>query len=422
MNEITTTLACPECQTTVPVHDGFVTWCHECNWNVRVDHNAGPLTYLDNFYIAMSRKHSQLLFDTIVKMGALKPKLTWPVLLAFILAAAVHIFTLVLLVAGILLVVEGWPYLLIVASGLLCLAIVWVVRPRVNEMPESVLPRDSFPALYELVDTVSDRLGTSRVDGIVVDEDFNASFGRYGWRQKKILCLGLPLWTVLTNEERIDLVGHEIAHDVNGDFNNGFIIGSATATLQHLHYLLKPTEIWPTDAGISGWMAVPFTLASYGLSIVMRYCAQGLGHLLWSSKQKAEYYADLLASSLGGKQAALSGLEKTLCDPIFRYEIRRIAVQRKSDENLFDNLKRAVVQMPGREIERLKRAGIYQVDRMNITHPPGFLRMQMIDTLAPEQAALALPEEIFLRIDRELQPLEEELQRRLVDTYRWRIS
>lgn len=59
---------------------------------------------------------------------------------------------------------------------------------------------------------------------------------------------------------------------------------------------------------------------------------------------------------------------------------------------------------------------------MNITHPPGFLRMNMITTLAPEQASLVLPGELFQRIDREVQPFEEELQRRLVDSYRWRIS
>lgn len=422
MSDTTTTLACPNCQTTIPVHEGFISWCHKCNWNVSVDRNDGPLTYLDSFYIAMSRKHSQFLFDSVVQAGTVRPTLTWPVVLAFILAGAVHLFTVLLLVAGILLVVEGWPYLLIVASGLLCLGVVWVIRPRVNDMPESILPREKFPALYELVDIVSDRLGTSRVDGIVIDENFNASFGRYGWRQKKILCLGLPLWSVLSNEEKIDLVGHEIAHDVNNDYNNSFIVGTATTTLRDLHYLLKPTEIWPRAAGLNGWAAVPFTLASYGLSIVMRVCAQGLEHLLWSSKQKAEYYADLLASSLAGKHSSLTGLEKILYEPIFQYEIRRLALQRKSDENLFANLKRAVEHLPRRETERLKRAGMYEVDRMNITHPPGFLRMNMIATLATEQASLVLPGELFQRIDREVQPFEEELQRRLVDSYRWRIS
>jgi hypothetical protein len=38
---------CPTCGATVPVLEGYVTWCHECGWNVtappRPDLRAGRL-------------------------------------------------------------------------------------------------------------------------------------------------------------------------------------------------------------------------------------------------------------------------------------------------------------------------------------------------------------------------------------------
>lgn len=409
---------CPQCQASIPMHEGFLPWCKHCEWNIRMDVEDTDLSFVDKFYSAMSRKHSNSLFESVARAGALKPSLSPPIVVASLCAIIVHLCTIAVFISGCLLIVLGWPHFFLVLFGLLCLGVAWLMHPRFAPKPTDVLSREQFPALYQLVDMVSEHLGTSRVDGIVVDETFNAAFGRVGIRHEKILWLGLPLWSILSDEEKLDLLAHEIAHDVNNDYRKGALIGSATRTLFVLHEVLIPTEIWPISMGFLGFAAVPFTLLSLGVSYIVRYCALALEHLLWSSGQRAEYYADILAASVVGKQASISGMEKILYRKVIEAEVRLFALQRVPQSNLFDNLRRRIATVPRSEIERLRRVSQYEVDRMNISHPPTALRLQMIEKSAPNNPALIIPTALCERVACEMQLVEQDVQHRIVDNYR----
>ncbi len=55
--------------------------------------------------------------------------------------------------------------------------------------------------------------------------------------------LGLPLLAILDNQEKIALIAHELAHDVNGDPARTFFIGAAVGALIEWHQLLLPESI-----------------------------------------------------------------------------------------------------------------------------------------------------------------------------------
>jgi Zn-dependent protease with chaperone function len=221
----------------MPVHEGFVTWCDRCGWNVN---SRQPEKSQNPFRIAYRRlgqTQSQVLLERYKKGESLRPSLTLSKFLAGVTATMIHAITLGFTAFGIALIVLGWPYLVAIVGGLLCLGIAWFLRPRPDEMPSEILSRAEFPALYRVVDTVVDSLGAPKTYGIVVNEDFNASYGQFGWRRKGVLSIGLSLWMILDEEEKVALIAHELAHSVNGDAARGFYIGLAMNSLENWYAL-----------------------------------------------------------------------------------------------------------------------------------------------------------------------------------------
>ncbi|MFF5494967.1 M48 family metallopeptidase [Streptomyces aquilus] len=66
------------------------------------------------------------------------------------------------------------------------------------------MSRSAAPELYAPVDEVAAALGTRSVDVIALDARTNASVTHLGVR-RRVLTLGLPLWEVLSPQERIAL-------------------------------------------------------------------------------------------------------------------------------------------------------------------------------------------------------------------------
>ena len=97
------------------------------------------------------------------------------------------------------------------------------------------------------------------------------------------------------------LLGHEIAHGVNGDSTRSFIVGSALNALEEwivfLRGLLNHAATWGEilSGSVTWILSIPFALLQ-----------SLLAHLLWLDKQRSEYFADYLGSTISGTDAALS--------------------------------------------------------------------------------------------------------------------
>ena len=191
--------ACPNCHAPLEKQPGYIVWCNQCDWNVKPFNSARPKNAFDTQYTKMNKQWGKRLFEEMLQTESLKPNWDAPRIAIFAVAALIHLFTLTLAVLGAWIVIAAWPYVVIVALGLIMLAVVWVIRPRVAKLPKGayIISRDDFPALYETVDRVAEAFGARKVDTIVLDEDYNAAFGQVGWRRRRVLYLGLPLFSYL---------------------------------------------------------------------------------------------------------------------------------------------------------------------------------------------------------------------------------
>ncbi len=405
---------CPECQTIIPLHAGYVTWCDRCGWNLKPD-RPEPRNTFEAIYTALGRKQSQALLDRFVKAGSLRATLTPAKVLACAIAAPVHLLTVALWPLGVALLVAGRTNIVTFFGGILCLLAAWTLRPRPTEAPGGIVTREDFPALYTLVDAVARALGASPPYRIALDEEFNASYRLVGWRRRAIVTLGLPLWSILDDRERVALVAHELAHGVNGDGNRSFFIGTAIETLVRWHDILRPDHIAKSEDGIYGLAAIPVNVLLLGLSGVACLGARALIHMLYRDSQRAEYLADYLGATASGTDAALSLLDRMHFGKTFALTLQRATVNGHDGRRLFAYLRQRMTEVPERELERVRRVQQLESSRLDVTHPPTAYRIALLKAHRVSQPKVDYSSIDFQQVAREAATVEERIQQRLLD-------
>ncbi|MGW1591529.1 M48 family metallopeptidase [Streptomyces sp. NPDC002386] len=411
---------CPECGTEIRGDSRFAIWCAACDWNVDPEEpqpDGGPL---DRAERTLARRHGERLLDEMMSGQVLRPRRDASAVAASVLALLVHGVTLALAVLGVWCVVAGWGGVGVVAGAVL-LVLFWALAPRVRRLPDDrpVLFRSEAPELFALVDEVAHAVGTRSVHAIVVDGSINAAVTTYGVRGRRLLVLGMPLWEILTPEERIALLGHELAHYANGDTRNGFVVGTAVRTLALWHHTLQPL---PDPSGIE--------LAVNALYVLPRLLVRGLLVLLVRltsrAGTRAEYLADRLAARTASTQAAVNLMDRLLITNslavLLRSEANRAALggsrsareaKARADE-LWCLLTAFAASVPEHEYERQRRAGARRGHQVDATHPPTHLRRACL--LAGESLPAVVPPQDHRneRIATELAAARTEAARRLL--------
>lgn len=242
-----TQTVCPECNTVLPNHHGFVTWCDKCNWNVLPSEEEGPQSLFDKLYLQIGKRTSEGLLASMLQNGSLRPGTSIRKILTLFLSSLVHLLSLALFLSGVYIAIATSFSLVPTILGAFLLLLSWAARPRGYKLTEKPLPRDQFPALYRAVDEISSTLAARKVHGIVVNGDYNASFAHVGLGRKKIIHLGYPLICTLNNQELTALISHEVAHGINGDLNRGLYVSSAINTLSTWYQIIKPGKLFDPD-------------------------------------------------------------------------------------------------------------------------------------------------------------------------------
>lgn len=341
-----------------------------------------PSSLFAAFYERMGRKMSKELVDEVMARPRFKPALSVSTALAYVMATVVHLITVIIAVMGVVLLIIAWPNIVLLVLALICLGIAWVMRPRFRRMPAEVLSHDEAPALYSVVNRVAEVLGSPPIDGIVFNPGFNAAYSQHGLSQKRVLSIGLPLFSILSGAEKIAVIAHELAHGVNGDPQRGYFINSALESLLHWAYIVRPHHIWdPAGSILNTVVMVPANFVLLGLSNLLVFAAYGLLHLLYRDSQRAEYLADYLAATVGGSSHMLSALEKFYsADHLQAVTQRFVLGSREGD--LFVTMQQAVSELPERERERLRRVHLIEQARLDTSHPPTAYRVALLRAVA----------------------------------------
>ncbi|MFF2851376.1 M48 family metallopeptidase [Streptomyces sp. NPDC058001] len=331
----------------------------------------------------LAHRHGEQLLTEMTTATDPRPRRDTAGVVAYGIALAVHLVTVVLTVAGVLLVVLGWSTVIQPIIGAVLLIVAFALRPRFGRLPDDtpVLSRAEAPRLFALIDEIAAVAGTRGVDAVAVGPEFNASVTTYGIRQRRVLRVGLGLWEVMSWEQRVAVLGHEVGHYAHGDIRHQQVIGGALRSLALWLHMLSPIAS-PTliERFANALMFLP-RCAVRGLLLL-------LDHLTLRASQRAEYLADRTAARAGSAAAATEVMDVLLLGSAVGTELRRASVSAQTRrgtggrtevaDGLWERLAAHTASVPEHEFERLRRVGALRGHSVDATHPPTHLRRRCL--------------------------------------------
>lgn len=414
---------CPKCGVAHPTEPGVVDWCEACGWNVQPVVERMPRGKVESLYARAGRRAGRRMWEALAAHPG-RPRRRIVTAAAYGYSILVHAALVGLLAAGSWLVVGHWrnPIADLIGTALVGAAV--VARPRVVSEPETILDPADAPELHRLAHRVVDALGARHLDGISLCTEFNASFARAGWRGRRYVTIGLPLWAILDPQERVALLAHEIGHDVNGDPARGAVVRSALASLIELHalfapqtYVLRPSLLSPT----MGVAAMAANGIMRGISLVFRPPVALFKLIVWRESQRAEFEADRLMARVGGPEAAIRLLEKLHLGDALRSTVAGAAV-RDPGCNLLDVMRDRVTGMPERERARHRAAMQLENAKFDATHPPTHHRVELLRGMPSTGALVVVSGAEHAAIQAELAQFDRVVSAQLADEARDRLA
>jgi len=298
--------------------------------------------------------------------------------------------------------------------SVLCLTFGWLARPKFRSRDDQAITPQQVPELHALITEVAARLHAPVPRMLRINGDVNAFVTREGFPPRFPLTLGLPLVFALHPQELLNLLAHELAHEVNGDPLRGQWIASAMNVLVALQIALSPDR-W--DAGGIGFLAngVRWVLVLPVLGLLWLFDV-----LLGEARQRAEYRADLLAASISGSEAAVSGLDKLHFADLLEFALQK---QRSNPErsHAFLELRHAWDHLKPEQWARRRTDVARHRLRLDSSHPPTTDRIEVVRCHA-FPAALVLSGERVRRIESELTPFVARIETEAYDVFRERYS
>ncbi|TXK83965.1 M48 family metallopeptidase [Paenibacillus sp. N3.4] len=410
---------CPDCNHVMEDIKGYVTWCEKCNWNLKTAKKYVPKSIFEKIYLRAGEKSGQNLLHSLLQKENLNPTFFSLKLLTLVASSFIHLASLCIFVSGFYLIKSDFPNVLFIILGISLMVLAWITRLKPNKLRHPPLSREHYPNLYKFTDEISSTLNADKVYGIIIDEKFNASFSQIGWKQKKILRLGLPLLSVLNKQELVALISHEIAHGINGDLNKGLWVGSAIHTLSSWYQITKPDKIFDTRYRAGALFMIFANILLLLVSKILYFLLYLLCHLNWRDSQRAEYLADQIAAKTAGKEAILSLLNKLHFQDSYEFTILKV-INTKREGHFFEDFVEQVLMTPEKELERIKRLELLDNSRLDATHPPTGNRITYINSLDLDKANFIIKNETYQLIMNEISELHLSIEKSILDDYKLR--
>jgi Zn-dependent protease with chaperone function len=400
---------CPSCGTSIPVNPAFVSWCDKCEWNLLPTAPPRTTGRAAAVYDRLGLQLNTQLFEEVAA-GDLARRRSWARTGAYAIATAVHALTAALIGFAVWLVAVTWPSAVTIVLALICLFTAGALLPRARRLrgKSGVLMPTDAPVLHRFAAAV----GAPPPDLIRVDSNFNASMGRFGWRWRYVLTIGIPFWWMLTDQERVALIGHELGHRVNGDSTRGVFVGTALSALDEWQGTLRMSR--PRIHNLAGVAQVLLTPFAWALAQIPRGLFAVLVRLSFRDSQRAEYRADALAARAGGSAAVQGGFDKVLLVPTAFDAIRRAVVRREDPTSARAVIAAAIGAVPEREVERRRRISRRELSKLDQTHPPTALRFDAL-TRRPVPATLVVDPGLAAALEQEMARFDALVSRVLFD-------
>ena len=267
-----------------------------------------------------------------------------------------------------------------------------------------MLPLEAAPALYSIAGRIGRDVGAKPVALITLNAGFNASYAQLGLRRRRVLSIGLSLWNVLTDQQRVAIIAHELAHQVNGDLSETVVVGTALRSLSEWHQALRLPRWTPGGGSMFAFIE---TLAQVGTRAVFGILRFGVGRLfdvesglLFRSGQRAEYYADRLAAQVSSTLAMVECLDTCHLDRACSLALRYAAQRQEPD--IWAAQRRFFDDFNPKEWERLRRLDARRGSAVDATHPPTNLRIDLLRSGTQYEARVEMSREESLAVAHEM--------------------
>lgn len=242
---------------------------------------------------------------------------------------------------------------------------------------------------------------------VAVSAEANLWYLQTGWRFRPVVGIGLPLWAGLQPQERIAVLAHELGHGRHGDARSSWLVAGAWSVLEGLRATFSEQHLDRIKRQYGYRDFTGATLVSRMLNSTIGALVRGIAWLLerlsLRSSQRAEYLADRRAGEVAGSEAVVHALERVLlANASFRAMVR--ALRFPTEIEPLEAVRRAVTELPAREIERHVRASRIRETRTDSTHPPTYLRTRLLRARPATTAQVTLGIEKSRAIDHELAP------------------
>lgn len=339
--------------------------------------------------------------------------------LALLAATLIHLSGLAFGLIGLALLFPPWSNVFVPLLGAFLVLLCWVARPRLGVAPYYLAPRSEYPTLYALADRIAESLKAPPVAGISASAEFGASYQTVGWRRARYVDLGVPLLAILSRQERIAVIAHELSHGANGDPLRGLYLFGAVNTLSNWAMAIRPTSIGNSGDSlplgpIVSLLAIPLELAMLAASETILWAARGLVLLVLRESQRAEYLADRLAATVAGTDAMTASLEKTYLFPDIDAASRRHALT-QPNAPLEGALAEAGRVVSLEQFQAYRDKSFHEQWQVDSTHPPTALRVDMLRGVPAAQPQALLSDSEGNALDAELSKLIAWRQREVVN-------
>jgi len=335
-------------------------------------------------------------------------------IVARVIAALVVGIPGVIALAGLLMIVLGFPNVGLLSVGALAVALAWLIRPRTRKLPKHLITATEAPKLFALLTEVAAQLDAPVPNAVAFDDDFNAAIGYFGpvKRQKLVLIIGVPFWLTLKDQERLALLAHEFGHTVNGDPARRGIIAAAIQVLWQWRDLWGTPSIWSTDTNTN--YVVDEGLLGRIMTGTMRALISAviavLTRLLYIESQRAEYLADALSAKVAGSDAAIALMRVTTLAPLAVQALNTSYVSANAKTDLLGLIAKSI-----READPQSRQALFDESEtegisLDATHPPTRQRIRFLTDLALPPGPIRVSAASTDAIARELAPHFERIE------------
>lgn len=356
-----------------------------------------------------SARQVEALFKQVSSGGVQRPGWSLARLVSYALALAVHLCCVALVAAGIWVFVSR-PNVVSGIVAILALLLAYELRPRLGSLRKRrfVRFRADAPALFDLLDQVAAEVGAKPAHAVIANGRWNSSYASVGWRRRRVVTIGLPLWDALSPDQKVAVLGHEFAHGVNGDARHGVVVGTSLASLARLYALVHPDPLERARRRGAGTQVGELVQALLREVLAAVFKTQQLISL--RASQRAEYLADAIGARVASPASMAGALDVIMTGrDTYAFVIGERAKRRSyparpdaGGPELWDELRSALAALPENERERRRRVNKHALPQVTETHPPSHLRISVLRGLPPSGASVSLTAEQELKIRGEL--------------------